>query len=164
MCSGLTPACRTPTSQPFPTARAAQPSPPSSLPRHPFAFGYQPPLGFFLWLCSFPPPSSTVLGWAARSRVRLGISCCRRDGVFQAHGRKVPKSNPWHHGEAGYHVRQENQAAAKPGVQTLCTCFYSIGFIAVLLGIYRNKWRGVKFTVKEEMPFTANFMILIIVW
>lgn len=165
MCSGLTPACRTPHLAALPCGQGSTapllflPPLPRSIPRCLWALATP----IFLQLRYFPLSLKHGTGVGACGRMHLGI---RQDGFFQARGREVPKSSPWHRGKAGYcmHMWQERQAAAKPVAQTLYTCFYGIGFIALLLGIYWNNWRGIKFTVKKEMPFIANFTILIIVW
>lgn len=142
---------------PSPSPQRVQPLS-HSLPRHHWASAIHVFCNYIVFL----PPWRTASWWATCSRVCLGIKCCRQDEFFQAHGGEVPKGSLWHHREAGYHLQQESQAAASPVLQTLYTCSYSIGFLVLLLDIYWNKWRGVKSTVNKEMPFIANFAVLIV--
>lgn len=93
------------------------------------------PLGigscWFLWLWYFPPPLKHGIKWAACAAGKMGF--------FQSLCWEGPKRQPLAPQEAGCCMQQESQAAAKPEVQTLSMCTYSIGFIALLLDIYQNK-------------------------
>lgn len=75
----------------------------------------------------FPPSLKHGIKWAACAAGKVGFS-------KPVLGRS--QRQPLAPQEAGYCMQQESQTAAKPGAQTLYMCTYSIGFIALLLGIY----------------------------